>query len=185
MGDQMRYKHARNALAAATVATLVAIIEPGTAEARPAITTAEPTAGWVSSGEKDVVLTFYDARGLPILMRQGFWNGTTGYGWEKIQRKHLIVNKRVVQGIIQNPNGGEFDPKRAKRKLYKAIARQDECVVGVGCRPVQSIRMIAVVDFSESKRFPKEVVGVITAYCKTLQGDEWPAWVNRISRFEY
>lgn len=186
----MRYKHARNAVAAGIAAALVVTVGPTAADAAVHFGAHAPTgttdthADFVP-GESDIIDSFYDGSGIGVLLRRGYWIRKSGYGWEKIKAKHALANLNVIRGVIRNPNGGEFDSRDPKVKIYQAMAEQDECVVGVGCRPVRALPVRAIVDFNEAAHYP-EVLGVKTVYCVNPDGStKCPLWVNRIKRVEY
>ncbi len=74
------------------------------------------------------------------MLREGFWTGSTGFGWEKIQRKHKITNLKLVERIIQNPNGGDLR-KGTERRIYRAFALRHSCGLNGSCEEVERIKL--------------------------------------------
>ena len=113
-------------------------------------------------------------------MRQGTYNGSTGFGWEKVQRRHAIYSKHSVGYVIKNPNGGT---PQGTQRLYKAWANY------LVCTPdciVWSDREVRVVNETARKQtyygvdLLNQNPGVLTAYCINPHGElKCPSWVDK------
>jgi hypothetical protein len=190
VGDQMRYRHARNAVAAGIAATLVATLGPAAADAAVHPGAGAPTGAAVPHpdlvpGESDLMAVFYDGRGVRIPLRRGYWIRSQGYGWERIKGKHALTSMAVVRAVIRDPDGGRLDPRQPTHRIYTAFVRHPECLAAPGCRHGRRLPVTAVVDFGEAAHFA-EVLGVTTAYCENPDGEPTcPEWVSHVRRVTY
>lgn len=149
-------------------------------------TTGSAAATGSSSG--DVVATFSDGGGRTVVLREGTYDGSDGFGWEKIKDKHKITNVEVVEAIVGNPNGGtphrEVDKRTKKltkdRREYVGYANRARCGINGQCEVVERIPMRVIVEFLHDFAFDGQL-GVLTAFC--VFGDpahvECPSWVNK------
>lgn len=68
----------------------------------------------------------FDAAGRTVILRRGYLLGGAGYGWDKIMGKHKITNKRLVELIIKNPDGGV---EQGTARVYGGFAQRFSCDV--------------------------------------------------------
>lgn len=127
----------------------------------------------------EVVGTETDAAGRTVVLREGTYNGSVGFGWTKIQQRHNIHSKHTIGFVLKAPNGGV---QQGEDRLYVAYAQEitctDTCVV-TDEREVRVINKEAIYASYYGVTL-NAVVGITTAYCVNPDGAlSCPAWVDR------
>jgi hypothetical protein len=111
--------------------------------------------------------------GFRVAIRQGYWNGFTGFGWSKAYYYHNLEMQPIIDTIrmAANPTGS---PSSRNYEVYhydNGILDQEVVVVADIVDPY----------FQGIYTQDGHSVGVITAYCKDGSGDEEPLcpdWVD-------
>ncbi|WP_206750276.1 hypothetical protein, partial [Cryobacterium sp. TMS1-20-1] len=67
----------------------------------------------------EVVGTETDAAGRTVVLREGTYNGSVGFGWTKIQQRHNIHSKHTIGFVLKAPNGGV---QQGEDRLYVALS---------------------------------------------------------------
>jgi hypothetical protein len=131
--------------------------------------------------QKEVVASFTDGAGRPVLLRRGWYlGGTGGFGWDKIFHKHGITNMNLVEKIIKNPRGGK---QEGTSRVYEGFAQRFRCDISGRCAEVERIPVKAVVEFRNDPNLGMGQKGVITAFCNFGPGGPTlcPGWVNTVA----
>jgi len=128
-----------------------------------------------------IVGTETDAAGRTIILRQGTYDGATGFGWSKIQKRHAIFSKNSIGYVLKNPDGGVAE---GEDRRYTAYANEITCPEGADCTVTDS-REVRVIN--KAAAYPEyygvalggQEVGIITAYCINPDGAlACPSWVD-------
>lgn len=127
----------------------------------------------------DVLGTYHDAAGRTVYYRNGTWNGSTGFGWQKISQKHKITSYNAIGFIAHNPDGGTA---QGTDRLYMAYANEMTCTAG-HCVGTDSIPVKLVVSYANVVSYYGVTIngtlGVKTAYCvNDDNANDCPSWVN-------
>ena len=142
----------------------------------PLVAPSPPAVAAVQGEETLAHPVFDDGGGRPVLLRTGRYDGTRGYGWEKILRRHAITNKNLVQKLIQSSAGS---PAGGESREYTGFAQRFSCDISGRCTEVERIPLRAIVDFRRDPALNGQK-GVITAYCN--HGPlECPSWVSNVA----
>ena len=126
-----------------------------------------------------IVGTETDAKGRTVLLRQGTYNGSVGFGWTKIQQRHAIKSKNSIGFVLKAPNGGTA---QGEDRLYIAYANQIVCTSKCEVADQRQVKVVNKTGaYSQYYGVPLggKVVGVTTAYCENPDKSlPCPAWVD-------
>lgn len=132
----------------------------------------------------DIRNQWVDRDGRSIYLRYGIYDSKSkkGFGWEKISRKHAILNNNTVKNVTLSTSS----VKEGTDRTYYAYARVKKCYQrGKFCEYTHERQVKAVVGFGTAKNYHQvnlngRVIGVKTTYCVNPGGAEkCPEWVER------
>lgn len=125
----------------------------------------------------EIVGTWLDSQGSPVILRAGAWDGSFGFGMKKIEAKHKIANIEMLQAITRTSDIREFDGKRVyTRYAVRSDSSADQDVVEIV--PVRLVYEPRPRDDYWGVGIDG-VVGVLTAYCVNPdRGEICPSWVE-------
>ena len=112
------------------------------------------------------------AAGYPIVLRNGTWNGTSGFGWSKAYYYHNLWTKPIVDTIAYGLISGTPSNKDYE-VIHYTDGEIDQYVIVVADTTATSWGGISTQDGRE--------VGVLTGYCQNAAGatePECPGWVD-------
>jgi hypothetical protein len=117
-----------------------------------------------------VVENFVNPAGETVAYRRG-WHagGSTGFGYDKVSRKHAITNVQIVHSVVRHP------PVVRQETPTRWVHEKEALLVGLA-GPSQSVVVRVVIEYGDWAG-PGQM-GVVTAYCVGIQG-KCPEWVNR------
>lgn len=139
------------------------------------------TAPAASASGATIVATYHDADGRTVIYRSGTYNGSTGFGWQKVYQRHNIGSYNAIGFIAHNPDGGV--PQGSDR-VYMAYANKLLCnATHTDCDVVDSLPVKLVVNYAKVSTYYgvtiNGVLGVKTAYCINDDGAlKCPDWVS-------
>jgi hypothetical protein len=122
------------------------------------------------SYQEAVVENLTNSAGGTVVYRRG-WHagGGTGFGYDKISRKHNINNVQVVRAVVRYPQVIRQETQT------RWVHEKQALLMGLG--GVSQTLMVRVVIEYGGWAGPGQH-GVVTAYCVGIQG-RCPDWVNR------
>jgi len=112
------------------------------------------------------------ATGYPIVLRNGTWNGSSGFGWSKAYYYHNLWTKPILDTITFGIISGQPNSKNYT-VIHYTDGEIDQFVVVVADTTDTSWQGISTQDNRE--------VGVLTGYCENAAGatePECPGWVD-------
>ncbi len=113
----------------------------------------------------------YASTGWQIVLRNGTWNGSGGFGWQKAYYYHNLWTKPILDSIHLGTISGSPSAKYYKAGYYDP--NLEEIVVVVADTSDTSWGGVSTQDDRE--------VGVLTGYCENAAGAEQPTcpgWVD-------
>jgi hypothetical protein len=116
-----------------------------------------------------------DKCGRHALLRQGYYNGVQGFGFDKMFHKHNLKHTGVFVFVLGNPNCGT--PQGGSTIKYDAYANRVQCGIS-GCEVVDIRRIYMPVDYRNDPGIPGQK-GVITAFCFQNGEARCPDWVDQ------
>jgi len=123
------------------VATVVG--GPAAATEQPVEVILTPDAPEGDPGAK-IISTWRDFKNQVVELRQGTWNYKNGFGFKKIVSKHHVYKISTVRYPTRNNAPGGYLEKGTKRQ-YVAYANKRLCIRGGGCKIVQQVPVLTVV----------------------------------------
>lgn len=114
----------------------------------------------------------YTIHGTRVVVRYGYWTGTTGFGWSKAYYYHNLYLQPIVGTIsMATPRGYTTD------KIYEVYHYQ----TGVLNQEVIVVADLTATSFKGVNTPDGKSIGVLTGYCKTGNGvteKTCPTWVD-------
>ncbi|MGH2369307.1 MAG: hypothetical protein ACRDI2_14025, partial [Chloroflexota bacterium] len=135
----------------------------------------DPQAMAPTSSSYRVLSTWRERYGLRVYLRQGYWTGSSGWGYTKLSRYHNL-NTAAVRATTKYPRSRAHTGGAAYR--YETPVHHVRCSgwwIFRRCRIVETISAYAIVDYRLLR--DGTTFGVVNAYCSRYR-PRCPDWVK-------
>ncbi|AKK04039.1 LGFP repeat-containing protein [Corynebacterium epidermidicanis] len=137
-----------------------------------------------------IVLRTKDKCGTERIVRRGYWNGSSGFGWDKLVHKHGLFSKYSLLKMIQNSCENRYE-NDGIRPVYETSIHRAECSAPFMCQATGEWFVARTVFDLSPVVDSHDNFGLVTSYPITgsgsplIEDQKYPEWFSTELPFVY